>query len=193
MAISRITAVWSGFRGAPGYSNFFFGGEVDDSSTAGDLARKVRGFFADLASALPASVNINLDGQVTIIDEANGQITGVVDFTAPGTVTGTGGGDYSAASGAVVNWNTNGYRNGRRIRGRTFLVPLASAAYDSQGDIGSQALEDIRDAANQLSNGSTVLPMVVWSRPVGGAGGSAEPVAGYNVPDLGAILRSRRD
>lgn len=193
MAITRITAVWTGFRGAPGYSNFYFGGEPADASAAEECATAVRTFFTNISAALPESIRIGVQGTAEIIDEANGQITGQVDFDAPNGAAGGGGADYSAASGAVVNWNTAGYRNGRRIRGRTFLVPLSSISYDGQGDLDNTALTTLRNAAGVLAGGTTAMPFVVWSRPVGGAGGSAEPVTGATVPDLGAILRSRRD
>lgn len=193
MAITRVTAVWSGFRGAPGYSNFFFGGEAATPEDAEDCAGAVRAFFSGITAYLPSSVRIQVNSPADILNETTGEITGQVDFDPPASVEGSGGADYSAASGGVVNWNTSGYRNGRRIRGRTFLVPLGSIAYDPQGDLGTGVVNGIRTASTQLTRGTSALPFVVWARPKGGVGGSAEPVTGATVPDLGAILRSRRD
>lgn len=193
MAITRITAVWQGFRGSPGYSNFFFGGAPSSPEDAAAAARAVRSFFFSARSQLPVGVSISIPAVADVIDEASGNITAQVDFEAPTSVEGSGSGGYSAASGAVVNWNTAAYRNGRRVRGRTFLVPLAAGAYDSNGDLSGGALTMIRGATAHLTSGASVMPFVVWSRPGRGSGGSAEPVTSATVPDLGAVLRSRRD
>lgn len=193
MAITRITAAWSGFRGAPGYSNFYFAGGGADELLLEQSGEAVRNFFQQFRDFLPSGLRITVRGNAEVIDEANGQITSQVDFTPPAQVLGGTSGNYSAASGAVVNWNTNSYRNGRRVRGRTFLVPLTSSAYDSGGDLIQGAIDDINNGAAYLSSGSAPLPFVVWARPVNGSGGSAEPVVSHTVPDLGAILRSRRD
>lgn len=193
MAITRLTAVWSGFRGAPGYSNFYLAGSFDDPELLADASDAIRQFFIGASNYMPTDVSVSIRGNAEVLDEANGQITGVVDFTPAGTVPGSSTGTYSAASGAVVNWNTNAYRNGRRVRGRTFLVPLATNAYDSQGDLSSAALTAIRGGANYISSGVSPVPFVVWARPINGAGGTAEPIVSHTVPDLGAILRSRRD
>lgn len=193
MAITRITAQWLGFRGAPGYSNFFFDGApvVDEEVEAQALA--VRTFLNEAATYMPSDVTINIQPTASVIDEASGQITGEIDFAAPPSVTGQTAGGYSAASGAVVNWNTSSFSNGRRVRGRTFLVPLSSDAYDANGDLSTGTLSILRTAATELVNDPGPTPLVVWSRPVGGAGGSVSPVTSSSVPDLGAILRSRRD
>lgn len=193
MAITRITAQWNGFRGAPGYSNFFFDGALSDEGGVTAAAEAVRTFFQGVRDRLPNGVVVVIQATADIIDEASGQITSVVDFPAPADVTGDGGPNYSAASGAVVNWNTTDYVNGRRVRGRTFLVPLSGGAYDAQGDISTASLAILRQAAEGLVTATLDAPLCVWHRPSGGAGGSAHVVSNSSVPDLGAVLRSRRD
>ena len=193
MAITRLTAAWNGFRGAPGYSNFYFAGDSADTELLEQSAETVRSFFNGFRDYLPTGINISIRGNAEVIDESNGQITSQIDFEPPSSVIGATTGSYSAASGAVVNWNTNAYRNGRRVRGRTFLVPLSTNAYDNGGDLTNAALTALRGAATFLSSGAAPLPFVVWARPINGSGGTAEPVISHTVPDLGAILRSRRD
>lgn len=193
MAITRITAVWSGFRGAPGYSNFHFAGDGTDSLGLDSAAEAVHSFFEAFRIRLPTSVSIQIQPTAEVIDEASGQILGSYDITELDPVTGGTSSMYSAATGAVVNWNTQAYRNGRRIRGRTFLVPLTSNSFDSQGDLATETLTSLRNGAEFLASGASVLPFVVWARPINGSGGTAEPVRSFNIPDLGAVLRSRRD
>lgn len=193
MAITRITAQWGGFRGAPGYSNFFFDGALSTEGGVEAAGVAVREFFQGVRDKLPDGSTVTIQPTADIIDEASGQITSVVDFAAPSVVLGNGGGPYSAASGAVVNWNTQDYVNGRRVRGRTFLVPLAGSAYDAQGDLAGLTLTPLRAAADALVTATLDAPLCVWHRPVGGSGGSAHVVSSATVPDLGAVLRSRRD
>lgn len=193
MAITRITAQWVGFRGAPGYSNFFFDGVFTDESGVEAAALAVREFFQSARSHMPSGCNVTVQSAADILDEVSGQITSVVDFAAPPVVTGLGDGVYSAATGAVVNWNTQDYVNGRRVRGRTFLVPLSSEAFDSNGDIAAATLIALREGANDLVTATLEAPLCVWHRPVNGAGGSSHVVTSSTVPDLGAVLRSRRD
>lgn len=193
MTITRITARWSGFRGAPGYSNFFFEGENAVDIEVKPLGEAVATFFRSVSDNLPAGVTITIDGNADNIDEATGNIVGQVDFEEPLAVTGGVQGNYSAASGAVVNWLTGSFVNGRQVRGRTFIVPLTTNSYDAQGDITSGVLDRIRAGAQGLVDANIPSPLVVWSRPRGGAGGTSHVVTGSRVPDLGAVLRSRRD
>lgn len=193
MAITRITAQWVGFRGAPGYSNFFFDDALLDEGSVTAAALAVRDFFQAARSHIPNGTNINVQATADILDETSGQITSVVDFAQPAVVTGLADAQYSAASGAVVNWNTQDYINGRRVRGRTFLVPLSTEAYDTNGDLTGETLTAIRDGANALVTAVLNAPLCVWHRPVNGAGGSAHVVSSATVPDMAAILRSRRD
>lgn len=193
MPILRITAEWAGFRGAPGYSNFYFNGQSADEEQPAAHALAVRTFFDSISASIPGGVSINIRPTADNIDETTGNIVGQVDFEAPDAVNGSATTSYSAASGAVVNWNTSSYRNGRRVRGRTFIVPLSNAAYDANGDLSSGALNRLRPAATELVTNPGPVPMVVWSRPSAGGAGDAYPVTSASVPDLGAILRSRRD
>lgn len=193
MAINRVVARWQGFQGGPGYSNFFF---TELPSTPSVLAARqaVADFFDGFNSLLPTGVEIVVENEVAIIDELTGQTldyaptTEVVD-----SVEGVVSGGYAGASGAVVNWNTAGVRAGRRVRGRTFLVPLAPVAFDSSGTLSSSALNLIRSSADGLVGTGFDSGLGVWARPTNGAGGEFHEVIGATVPDLAAVLRSRRD
>lgn len=193
MTILRITAEWNGFRGAPGYSNFYFDGQtaIEEDPEAAALALKT--FFDAVAGKIPGGVSVTIRPTADNVDETTGAIVGQVDFVAPSASNGTGTTSYSAASGAVVNWNTTAYRNGRRVRGRTFLVPLSTEAYDANGDLATTALNALRPAATALVDNPGPAPLMVWSRPGASGPGEAHPVTSATVPDFGAILRSRRD
>lgn len=193
MAIHRVTTVWSGFPGAPGYSNFFFTGDGSGGAAAESRSRVV-GFFSEINDLLPSDVQFLVEGEVAVLDELTGSITGYI-MAEPGAVPGSGGlaGGYSAASGAVVTWNTAGVVNGRRVRGRTFVVPLGGAAYQSDGSLSASAIGTLQAGAEELVGTGFDSGFGVWSRPGTSGGGSFWEVNGYRVPDMAAVLRSRRD
>lgn len=202
-AILRVKARWSGFNGGPGYSVLHFrdfgtgdgGGSDPAAADAAAAVARCATFFGSVAQICPPVVTITIEPDVDLIDSANGQLIESFSVTAPAGAVGQATGSYSAASGAVVNWRTGGIRNGRRIRGRTFLVPLASSQYGSDGQLIPAALTRLRGAADALRITTSSPDLVVFARPstAGGTDGTLSVVTGSNVPPLAAILRSRRD
>lgn len=193
MAIQRVTSVWTGFAGAPGYTNFYFMGDAETGGIQANFS--VRMFWQEIRDRIPAGVTIATEAEHANIDESTGTITSYYTPEHEGamSVAGSAAGGYSAPSGAVVGWNTDTVRAGRRVRGRTFIVPLGGNAYQSDGTLNPGVQTAIQDAANDLIASTLGNELVVWARPVNGAGGVAAPVVSARVPDMGAVLRSRRD
>lgn len=193
MDMLRITARWTGFTGGPGYSNFFFAGGGGLISDAQQVSDRVATAFEALGTVIPTGVTVTTEAEAAVIDSDTGQLTGFQPVDQA-TVPALGGGlTYSGASGAVVNWRTEDVRFGRRIMGRTFIVPIRSDRYDAQGTLDADALEDLRTFADTLVAWDVDSEFGVWSRPRGGSGGVFATATSYNVPDKAAILRSRRD
>lgn len=192
-----MTARWTGFTGAPGYSNFYFGSGFLDGGLLGDeaqaLADRVGDAFNALSDIIPPQVDIRVEPEVPLIDSATGTALDFNTIEPPDYDSGPGVQDYAGPSGAVVTWRTGDLRNGRRIRGRTFLVPLASQAYESDGTLTNATMSAIRNFGDTMIGGSLEGDLGVWSRPVNGEGGVFASVTGFTVPDLVAVLRSRRD
>lgn len=188
MPFTRITATWNGVGGLPGYSRFRFNGELT-TAEATAAASRVRAFFNSILALLPAQVNITWDGvaQIYGVDQVQ---TGVVSYTPPALVQGTSINTFSAPTGAVINWLTGFFHNGRQVRGRTFLVPLGGNAFQTDGTLATAAQGTIVSAAATLLGGGP--PLVV-----SGGGPPGEfiqvEITGASVPDKGAVLRSRRD
>nr|CRY95231.1 hypothetical protein [uncultured prokaryote] len=193
MTIARVTAQWSGFPGAPGYSNFFFevAGSLDEQLGA---PQRVRTAFSSILQQLPAGVRVQVSPTVEYIDEATGQLQDYGDAEeTPDVVNGSASGNWAGPAGAVINWNTATVRDGRRVRGRTFIVPLASTAFQNDGTLGSSALSVLDNFATNIRGGAeNTAGFVVWGRP-SSSPGVAAPVTGHRVPDMAAVLRSRRD
>lgn len=188
MPFTRITALWTGAAGLPGFSRFRFDTAMTGAEAAA-AASRVRAFFEAIKTSIPSGISITFDGVATVFSDVGVQ-TGIVAYTPPANVSGGAAGTYSAPAGGVINWLTGLFHGGRQIRGRTFLVPLGSGAFQSDGTIATATLSAVLTAGNALLGGGP--PMIVFSND--GAGFTAvTPVTGCNMPDRAAVLRSRRD
>jgi hypothetical protein len=133
----------------------------------------------------------DIPGSGDVVDETTGLITGAWTAGTAATITATGGtGAYAAGTGAFVRWQTNGIVAGRRVRGRTFLCPIITTGFDSNGTIASTQLGTLQTAATALAAAGKNQ---VWHRPSpGGSDGSAHIVVAGTVPDKVTSLRTRR-
>lgn len=197
MNITRITARWTGFPGAPGYSNFYFASGVVDGGLFGEEAELFAGRVSDafdlLSPQLPSSVTIEIEPEAVVLDSDTGVASEFVNLDVPDPVSGQTQQNFAGPVGAVITWRTDDLRNGRRIRGRTFLVPLATTAFESDGTLTSGARDRVDDFAVAVRGGPGAGDLGVWSRPVNGSGGVFASVTAHSVPDMAAVLRSRRD
>jgi hypothetical protein len=200
--MAKVKARWSGFTGSPGYSNFYFrewtdGTHVVTAEEATAAVAKVRAFFDLMKTGLPPVVSIQVDPEVEVVEDTTNTIQGVVAATPVAVVTGTASApSYAAAVGAVFTWHTNGVRNGRRVRGRTFIVPMASSVFDTNGTINSGWMTNLGlCGSNMIADDAATPTFGVYSRPSGpgATDGSWTVATGFRVPDMSAVLRSRRD
>lgn len=198
----RVKVRWHGFTGSPGYSNFFFrewsdAGYVPSVAEASNSAAKVHQFFDAIKGIFPPVVNIQVEGDVEVINDTNNELQTAFSVGPFANLTGgAAAANYSAATGAVVSWQTGGVRNGRRVRGRTFLVPTSSDIFDNGGTLTSAAVSSVTAAANVLAAPAANSPdMGIYCRPTapGANDGTWHVITGARVPDLAAVLRSRRD
>lgn len=196
----KVTAKWAGFSGAPGYSNFYFRdfsatGEPLESD-AQSAVNRVNTFFGAIADRLPPNVNVTVQPEIQVIESTNGQLVNVWTVPTPTAIPGTSATlTYSAPSGVVVTWRTATVVRGRRARGRTFIVPVASSCYQSDGTIEPTSHADFATASAALAANTGTPDLGVWVRPTvkGASDGLWAPVTNATVPDKAAVLRSRRD
>lgn len=201
--IYRVKMNWTGFPGAPGLSVFHFrdfdtepGAGLSEAGAQAATAR-VDTFITAVVPYLPQGVMLRSDTEVEVIEETTGQLEDTYSVTPAAAKTGamsTANG-FSAPSGAVINWRTQGVRNGRRIRGRTFLVPLGSGSYQADGTLSTAAVAGLAAAANALVESSGSPDLGVYARPSGpgASDGNWVVASSATVPDMAAVLRSRRD
>lgn len=183
--IAKVVVSWTGFMGAPGYG-------VHYKVSAGLVTSYLRTFYDAVKTLIPSSVSIQVPSSGDIVDDVTGVITGSWSTAANAVVVGTPGTGYVGGAGAVVRWNSAGIVNGRRVRGRTFLVPLIGGSFDTNGTLLPANSLTLTNAASALV-ASEAGNLLVWHRPKAGAGGASFAVTSSDVPDRSALLRSRRD
>lgn len=198
MPLYRATLTWTGFTGSPGYTTMHFL-DPDPVSESGLVQTAVRlhNFWDALEFYLPQSVRINLPSVLEEIDTGTGELIQELPFE-PGTVIAGGGGQtFASVAGACITWNTVGIVNGRRLRGRTFIVPMSANHYQDDGSLVDASRTAIQAAANTYADASAGLGIdgAVWHRPTtpGGSDGAAAGITSAVVRDRVAVLKSRRN
>lgn len=196
-SVYRVTATWQNFIGAPGYSKFSFL-QVTSDAAAVSATATVRSLFFALVAYIPNGATIQVSPAVQEYDEASGQLVGeIVASVTPALITGTGAGAYAGGAGAYISWKTGTIWQGRRVQGRTFLVPMV-AIFDTNGTLAATPLATLQSAATAaITDASSVL--AVWAKqwnkttnPPTQIGGAAFQATTALVKDQASQLRSRR-
>lgn len=196
--IIRVKVEWTGFIGAPGYTNLYFRdfteGAVSQAMADGAVV-KTDIWLDAYASTINNTVSYVINPTVDVLEETTGELQGFMTVAPDTARVGSQTTAYSAVSGACINWYTDGVRNGRRVRGRTFMVPLAASAYATDGTLDATKLTTFRAANVALINAAGAGDLGVWSRPSGplATDGVWYVASATTMADKAAILRSRRD
>lgn len=189
--IGRVRVALTGFIGSPGVSTFY---AVDPATLLGPL----RTYYNAIRELFPSVVRIQVEDNGDSIDDVTGVLTGSWSGGAQTVVSGGSNPGYSAPAGATQRWSTDAVVDGHRLKGRTFLVPLASAAYDVDGTLGGSTVTTLTDAGAALV-AATTANFSIWHRPIaagaphGPRAGTSHFVTSASVNDMVAVLRSRRD
>jgi len=182
----RVRTTWNGTAVVgEGVSTFYF-----TEAHTGFVA-DLTAFWTTLKGNFPAGITLRTDNTGDLVDIDTGQLSGTWTDTAGSPVLTTGAGVFAQGVGARVKWTTTGIRNGRRVRGATFLCPLINGSYESDGSLTSTFITAATTACNTLLTDSGTF-MRTYSRPVPGQGGQASPVTAALIPDKISWLRSRR-
>lgn len=208
--VLRVKLRWNGFPGAPGFTVLHmkdFATNDEQAQYAQGAATKVRNFAEAVKGLIPYGATLQVDPDVEVVEIETGNLIDVVSIT-PGAVTASlaaSNMNMAGAVGAVITWRTQLVRNNRRIRGRTFLVPLVSATFDNAGNIAANNMTQLNVAANILRDSAGSPDMGVYARPTPIRDANGDPTGNYNedgawafatghsIPSVGAVLRSRRD
>lgn len=201
-AIQRVRVAWTGFVGGPGVSTFY----TDDFA---GFSGAFSTLMASLKDSIPDTVKITVPNSGDTIDDTTGALLGSWNGTSGFFVQCTGDGHHAAPAGYMIKWETGAIHNGRRVRGRTFIVPCSSNIYDADGTLIPAFLTGKQTALDTFvaSMGTTLK---VWQRPraatpswtdvkgrthlaKSATDGWASFVTSATIPDKTVVLRSRRD
>jgi hypothetical protein len=181
---------WSGTTGGPGVTVFNARRGLGSPGFPQQFADAVRPFFSALTGRVPNEVSWSFPGEVLEYDTVTGKLIEVYPVTAPANVVATSTGGYSHASGGRVDWHTQAIVNGKRLRGRSFIVPMAGSEFGPDGVLTAGARSALTNAANGLITAMAGPGgLVVWSR----THGIVADVESASVVAKGSVLRTRRD
>lgn len=196
MSFMRVRTVITGAQGLPGLSTFYFNGTTASPSgaDAADVVARVRAFWEAIKAYYPAGTSTQVSGAVDLLDPADGALTGSLAVTAPAVSNGSGSTPLPPATAMLLRHETGVIVAGRRLRGRSFISPLATAASLS-GVVAPTVVSATNIAAAAMLTGATSSVPVVWHRPVapGPSGGSVTATVSFATQTQFAVLRSRRD
>jgi hypothetical protein len=195
-SIEKGIVQWNGLPGGASVGVHFW-----KAGNATTVVAAMKTFYQNLAAFLPPSVSVVIPTTGEVLNDDDGKMTGtwggVTALTVTGTSTSVG---YSAQSGLLVQWRTLSFVNGRNVRGRTFIVPVAVSNFTAGGVIVAATANTAKTAADSFLTGSG-NNLVVWHRPVYSKPpnsvlerpGASFTVTSTNVPTKVATLTGRRD
>ncbi len=197
-----IRSEWSGTSGGPGLTQIAV--ETGDiliinAGQTQTLVNAMRTFWDSIKAYLPDEVVISVNPTIDLYNTASGQLVGSsTAASSPAGVAGTATGVYAGGAGMRINWATGVIRNGRRVRGSTYIVPAASTVYTNNGTVSSSVRTPVGVSATTLISAleGAGFPMQVFSRPsdkVPGRPGAVAKVESGTVNAKTAVLRGRRD
>lgn len=187
--IARVRVEWVGAAVDGGGVSTFYSSNADPSvfNTA------VRAFFNNIKGIFPNDLTFVFQGVGETIESTTGKLNGSWTMTAPASVTGADTGSWAKGVGTRVTWNTAGITRGRRVRGTTFLVPIASVCWDDNGSLSDTVMSTLNTAVPALAAADSGS-MRVYSKPSAGGGtdGVAHAVTSGVAMDTVSWLRTRR-
>jgi hypothetical protein len=194
LARFKVPITWG--DGGPGLNVWTFspGSTSWNAATIDDLQEEIGGFYDAINDYMAGDSMRRVISQAEIFDSESGDITNIVAGTNSDYLIGNPDGDSQPFNGVSIcaNLNTGVWHDGRQLRGRHFLGPVAFATYSVHGELVSGAVDDVKDAYAAMISGLGPN-LAVWHRPTGGlgTGGYYEDVGSVAVKTGVSYLRSR--
>lgn len=185
----EYTARWAGARVGAGASVFHFESIAGPTAAQG-LATATRALFQSLVAIFPNDISIQFDTEVRELSDA-GVLLDVYPVTPPAAVTGTKTTAFANGTGILVRHSTGVILAGRRILGRTFLVPVAADSFNDAGDViaGTLTVINTSFATFNTATAAAGANFAVWSR----ANAATAPVVASAALSRPTTLRTRND
>lgn len=196
MPLDRVRTLFTAVGGSPYYSNLYFLNPTGANQAASVIAQ-VKAFWTTLSPTMFNTAPWNIEADVPVINEIDGKITAVHTGTAQSGQGSNIGEILPAATQLLARLSTNGFVNGRRVRGRIF-IPNQVEGNSTNGRPATALLTTLNGALTTLIG--SAIQMNIWARPyVDPLGvkparpGSTWAVASGTGWTEWAVMRSRRD
>lgn len=196
MQIGRVYVGYSNFAGAPGVNVLHWAevGHVDIDNTAwATMQEQLIETYNTFRQRLAGGITIQIPQECHIIEADSGTLVGMATTDElPDPIVSTAGTSIGGATMLLAQLHTGDIRNGRLVRGRVNVGPVADGVITG-GTVLSAAQTDIVNGFQAASD--PLGPRLgVWSRPTtsGGSDGQFSDVTGVTCWNLPAVLRSRR-
>jgi len=189
---------YTNFYGAPGANVLWFS-QGTPPVTTDEMAQAINDdlwdVYTDLTTLFLSGVTISIPSEFTVVEDDTGNVVDTVVASSPhadivGTASGT---DVPRSTAACVAFNTDLFRNSKRLQGRSFLGPIGSNILDTQGNISS-ANRTAVDAAYAAIISGVGPRLAVYHRPTShlAADGYYADVVNVRTLALPSNLHSRR-
>lgn len=165
--VRQAKILWAAAGGAGGETVLHF----DNVVTNAGILSAYNAFAAAIAPALASSTNLRLNAEVRDYDTATGGLTDITSLTPPAQVNGSGGASAvpNAAQG-LIRFRTGLIIGRRLLQGRLYVPGMSSSTQLGTGEVNTTGLNALNAAGAALVTPQSV---VVWHRPVNGAGGQS--------------------
>lgn len=184
--IREILVDWTTQAGGGFRNVFYFDSTVTPAVQRSDIATWATG----MAGVIDTNVSWTVETAGRELDETTGALVGA--WTEPTGHTGLGaitGECVPDVAQILCRWATGSVVGGRFLKGRSF-VPGMTVAQMKDGNIVPATVGALSTVCNTFATGASNL--LVWHRPVLGAGGVAIPSQSGSVWSELAVLRRRR-
>lgn len=182
--INRMRTAWTGVAGLPGVTTMYC---LDTDAYIEELST----FWNNIKGHIPNAITLTIEPAGDIIEESTGVLTGAWTHDALDGTVGTSSEDFNETTGLVVNWLTDDVAGGRRVRGKTYLVPMDISIYDVGGHLDTGIVAGVQAHCDEHVT-AAADNFVIWHRPGGSTPGSYHAVTSAHVSAASAYLKSRR-
>jgi len=203
--VALVRTHWSGTSGGPGITQIALLGAAGGIWNPGGeqaAVNAMRAYWDSLKAYLPNELSLTVSPVVDWYDRETGELQGSnVAATPPVVVVGASSAAYVGGAGLKVTWETGQVRDGRRVRGATYIVPIEGACFNTTGTVATTVRAVINTSSANLLTALTAggVSMGVWSRfrpakdELPERAGAAFQVTTGICSSKSAILRGRRD
>jgi hypothetical protein len=167
--VARVN--WTGSYDHQGISRFAFvssDGGVPTNTQRDGVLTAIEAMLHSGAPSLPTDLSWVIDPVIESYDGVLGTILG--ELPTAGAVApdaGLGTSSFANGVGLTIKWKTGGTFHGRRIQGRTFIVPLDGYVFSTDGRVLPETAAEWQGFANTYIAAMAPLNVdpLVWGRP----------------------------